>query len=182
MTCRDFDAQLAPYIAGTLSEADAWRLERHASRCAACESVLATTVRPIVTVFAPAVPPELRASTLQAVATQTRARRWRSTWLASAGVLAAAAALAFWLVPRGSTVAPSGVARAGADTMSPATVDAGAHAAARATSEFDAIDAAARELRTALDASPADPELRAFLASVTAQREQLQRRVQDAKS
>jgi Putative zinc-finger len=187
MNCRDVDAQLAAYAAGTLSEAEAWRLERHASTCATCEAVLTSTARPAVMVFAPQLPPELRAFTLHAVATDARARRTRSTWLTGVAALAAAAMLAFWLVPRASTVVPNAVdtnvlATNAVDTMMQATVDAGALAAARATSEFDALDAATRELRTALDASPADPELQAFLKSVTAQREQLLRRVRDAKS
>jgi hypothetical protein len=46
--------------------------------------------------------------------------------------------------------------------------------------EFEALDEAAREIQSALAASPNDPELRQFLAAINARRAELERRVKDA--
>ncbi len=182
MTCRDVDAQLAMYMAGTLSDDAARQLEQHAATCATCEAALDSATRRTAVVFTPALPPTLRDATLAAVATRSRTRRARVMALRGTAMLAAAAMLVVWLVPRGGPEVPSSVVTSSADTMAQAPLDAADLAAARATSEFDALDAATREIRAALEASPSDAQLQAFLASVTAQRAELMRRVRDAKT
>ena len=122
----------------------------------------------------------LRAATLSAVSA-SRTRRGRTRWIGAGAALAAAALLAIWISPVAPTSPVSAVV-AVVDSAPAIAADPGALAADRAVSEFDAIDAAARELQSALNAAPADAELQAFLASVTAQRAELLRRVQAAKT
>ena len=55
-------------------------------------------------------------------------------------------------------------------------------AAERAQAEFRELDAAATEIESALAGSPADAELRAYLSSVRARRDELSRRVKEAAS
>lgn len=180
MTCHEFEAHVAAYAAGTLTSTDARTLERHASECDACCITLDRSTRRSDLVFAPPLPASLRGATLRAVGS-ARTRRGSTRWIGAGLALAAAALLAIW-VASGTPTVPATVAVAVADSAPAVATDPGALAADRAVSEFHAIDAAARELQSALDAAPADAELQAFLASVTAQRAELLRRVRDAKT
>jgi vacuolar-type H+-ATPase catalytic subunit A/Vma1 len=121
----------------------------------------------------------LRAATLADVA-RRRARRTRVRWFGGTVAIAAAAALVLVAVSSRMPV-PAAIASANArNTSARDQSAAGKLAAARALSELEAIDAASRELQSALAERPADQQLRAFLSSVTAQRDELQRRIRDA--
>ncbi len=176
MTCPDFDDQFDAYARGALRDDVATAIEQHAAGCAACAIRLERLPQADVSTFAPALPIELRDVTLAAVR-QRRAQSTQYKWLAG-GLMAAAAVIAVLMIPRGTRAGPGVVASGDSLVRSP--VSATALAADRATTEFEAIDAAERELRTAIAAAPADAQLRAFLASVTAQREELRRRVEAA--
>lgn len=181
MTCHEFDSRLAAYAAGTLSDADATAMERHASECEKCAMQLERLPHISASAYAPALPPDLRATTLTVVATRRR-HKARTRWLGVAGALAAAALIVTITLTGRGPAHRGAEASAARDTAPPRELTAEQVAAARAATEFEAIDAAARELQQALDVAPADEELRAFLASVSAQREQLQRRVRDART
>ena len=181
LQCADVARLRDAYVAGALDERTARTVEEHAASCEACGDVLEALTRVSVADFAPLPPQESRERTLAAVRRRRAARR--APWWG--GALAAAAAVtAFAIGPwrgdeRGSTT-PAAVAVvevAGDSAPSPATI-----AAARSASEFEALDAAARELQQALDATPDDDELRDFLASVRARRAELAQRVKDAAS
>ncbi len=180
MTCHEFETQLDAYAHGTIDEEAAAALELHASECHACETRIDGLPRVSPVAFSPALPPGLRAVTLAAVE-QTRVQRTRRRWVVGAA-LAAAALITIVALPRLARVAAPGTV-ASAPHVAPRDQSlAGVLATERAVTEFNAIDAAARELRAALDAAPGDAQLRAFLASVTSQREQLRRRVEDART
>ena len=181
MTCHEFDTRLAAYAAGTLGDADATAMERHASECDTCAVQMERLPHIPMSTFAPSLPADRRATTLMAVATR-RAQRARTRWLGVAGALAAAALVVTISLPGPGPGHRGAVTSATNDTAPQGEMTAAQIAAAHAATEFEAIDAATRELQRALDAAPADQELRAFLASVSAQREQLQRRVRDART
>ena len=177
MTCQDFDDQFDAYARGALRDDAAAVLEQHAAECATCAMRLERLPHVDVSMFAPALPIALREATLAGV----RARRAQSTqrkWLGG-GLIAAAAVFAVLTIPR-LTRGGAGVVASSGDSLVRPPASAAALAADRATTEFEAIDAAERELRTAIAAAPEDAQLRAFLASVNAQREDLRRRVEAA--
>ncbi len=181
MTCQDFDATLVAYLAGELSRTDAELLEQHAAECAACEVALdRATRRPSITnVLMP--PVTLRQATLAAVSARRAQTSSRRRWVGSA-VLAAAAGFVFWIVPMRPTRPESAAVLSGIDSTARTDSTPERLAATRARPEFEALDSAAQELQRAIAASPGDSQLRAFLASVTSQRSELQRCVQAAKS
>ncbi len=180
MTCTELKTQLAPYLSGALSDADCERLEAHAASCAACEALLEqATARPVTT-FAPPLPTALRRQTLSAVTARRRARR-STRWLGATGMVAAAMFAVFILRPREKQAQ---LITADSTTVAARalSVDSSSLAESRAQSEFTALDAAARELESALSQTPSDPQLSLFLASVRARRSELERRVKDARS
>ncbi len=181
MTCQDLDARVVAYLAGELSRTDAELLEQHAAECAACEVALdlATQRTPITNVLMP--PMALRQATLAAVAARRARTSSRRQWVGAA-LLGAAAGVVFWIVPQRPTRPESATVMSGIDTSARTDSTPERLAATRARPEFEALDSAAQELQRAIEASPGDPQLRAFLASVTSQRSELQRCVQAAKS
>lgn len=204
--CADFERQLPDYLAGRLSDADARHVEAHAASCATCEPRLdALTQRQFV--YAPTLPPTLRDQTLQAVharrsftvqpgagAPSHQPRRWGA--IGGLAGLAAAAVLAVFVINRGTDLpgttrlADSGLADSPiVDTpaTTPARIEdvgmmqsAARFAESQARSEFVELDAAAREIEAALAAAPTDRELRTFLSTVRARRDELSRRVKEA--
>jgi predicted anti-sigma-YlaC factor YlaD len=181
MTCSECEASLGAYADGTMTEAAARALEAHAATCASCGAMLDALPRPALATFSPALPPALRDATLRAVASAPQPHIARRRWFVAAAGMAAAALFAIWsgaLRPR-TDGRPVVIA---ANDSAALTVDAATLAAARATTEFDAIDAAERELRDALAAAPTDRELQAFLEAVAAQRAALLQRVKDART
>ncbi|MES2521799.1 MAG: zf-HC2 domain-containing protein [Gemmatimonadota bacterium] len=198
--CAAFDASLPGYLAGRLNEADAIELETHAAECERCEAILETATRRDVTAFAPPLPAELRSATLAAVGSgadaplvrsisaSRGARRWRIG--GSVAALAAAAALALMVSRRDTTdtYGPEGVVPRTLDTASaafggnPVQQGAARLASEGARAEFESLDAAAHEIEQALQAAPDDPELRSYLSSVRARRDELAQRVKQATS
>ena len=185
MTCQEFERHAPAYLAGALSEADAREVEAHAASCAACEALLDSRTRRDLSAFAPALPPELRMQTLAAVRARSTARSAARRWWAG-GIAAAAAVVVLTLgVVRSVTHRSSDLADVAPAGAAVAVVDGPAATAATlavrsSRGEFAALDEAARELEAALAATPDDAELRAFLASVTARRAELERQVKDA--
>jgi hypothetical protein len=188
MTCQEFDDRFAAYHAGTLAESACLELERHAAECAVCEAQLESRSGPLSLVFAPPLPPDLRARTLAAIASHGYAAR-SSRWMAGVAAIAAAAVLVVLVRPRekqaqhllaDSAAVAVEDARGGEGGIAPSSP--GGLAVARARPEFTALDSAARELREALVDSPDDAGLRAFLTSVDARRAELERRVKEARS
>ena len=189
MTCPQFDQQLAAYLAGELSEHDARALEAHASACDACEHRLEAATTVTAWSFAPPVPPGLRDDTLRAVrerrAQAVTSSRERRRWFGAFTGLAAAALLAIAVFSsRRTPVAAADTTLAvalpdGRDTAMQLMADV-LSADSEARTEFAALDAAAAELRSAMEGAPNDPELRAFLAAVTDRRAELAQRVKDA--
>ncbi len=184
MTCHDFQNQRAAYLAGTLPADAAFALEAHAANCNECGAALERDTRLTSADFAPPppLPPELRTRTMAAVQAR-RQQRVRPRWWGGAMMLATAAALTLLVVRSREksaqrVVADTTVAMTAA--LDTTTVDGLVDA--RARPEFTALDAAAAELQDALDSSPDDAELRRFLASVRARRDELARRVKDARS
>jgi Putative zinc-finger len=204
--CADFERQLPDYQAGRLSDADARHVEAHAASCETCEPRLDAITRRAFE-FAPPLPPTLRDQTLQAVQTRRSftvergtgvPRRQPRRWGAIGGLagLAAAAALAVFVINRGTglpgftRLADSGAADSPiADTPATTTAriedvgmmqSAAQFAESQARSEFVELDAAAREIEAALAATPTDRELRTFLSTVRARRDELSRRVKEA--
>lgn len=194
MSCDDLDRALPDYLAGALSEREALALERHAASCARCEARLdAATRRPVSLELPDALRDGLRKDTLRAVASSRTARSASRTWMWAGGVTTMAAAALVFIVMRGtipSDGSPGAVDSARGPDAVFADMDevpARARVAARladqeARSEFAALDAAAREIEAALAAAPADRELRAYLSSVRARRDELARRVKAATS
>jgi len=209
--CHLLERRLADYLAGSLPEDVAVALEAHAAQCPACEARFEAATRRALS-FAPELPPGLRDSTLRAVATRRSGADRAATshversvrWRAGGGMaaLAAAAVLIVFVLTRvdrreaatggGRLVDTARVATVAAD--SPVTdaprmdgeigpmQSASRIAESQARSEFAELDAAARELEAALAASPTDRELRGFLSTVRARRDELSRRVKDATS
>lgn len=194
MTCQEFEAQIASYVDGSLSEAQSLAIEAHASECEPCEARLDALTARSTASFAPPLPEALRTQTLAAIAARRengmsprsanpRAGDVRSMRWVGAAAAVAAAALFVVIVRPGEKQAQrvyadsSRTIVAGIDTSS-----SGGLADNRAQPEFTALDDAARELRAALVATPDDAQLREFLATVNARRAELERRVKDAKS
>jgi anti-sigma factor RsiW len=203
--CELFERQLPDYLAGGLSDAEARLVEAHAASCDGCERRLDAATRREFS-YAPPLPAAVRDQTLQAV----EARRTRTAldnrhptvarprrWVAAGGftVLAAAAVLAVVVISRGADYMPGAagsrdsgvVAVADAPTSTIAGIDdvgmmqsASQMAESQARSEFVALDEAAREIEAALAAAPTDRELRTFLSTVRARRDELSRRVKEA--
>ncbi len=178
VSCAQVRERLARYLAGALPEADAMAIEAHAGACAECEALMDETTRIPVETFAPTLPPDLRARTLAAATTRSRARA-TTRWIASAGTLAAAAAI-FLTLRSGNTPtvpkADSTVAVAATGQMPNSLADV------TAQPEFAELDRAARELEAELTKAPGDAELQTFLEAVNTRRMELERRVKDGRS
>ncbi len=209
--CDDFDRVCSEYLAGQASARVVQRVEFHASHCARCEVALDNATRRDF-VFSPALPPELRESVRRSIAstpalsivrddaseTATPPQTQRSWSVARVvlPVLAVAAALAIVVVSARDEPTDSRatvVAADSRDNIAPITsptldndigfvYTAARVASAQAQAEFAALDDAAQELEAALANTPNDRELRAFLASVRARRDELTRRVREATS
>lgn len=203
-SCADFERRLPDYLAGRLSDADARQVEAHAASCETCEPRLdAMTRREFV--YAPPLPPTLRDQTLQAVQARRSLTVQRGSgapiqmprrWGAIGGLmgLAAAAVLAVFAingdddVPSAPGSADTGmVAVAATPATAPARIEdvgmmqsAAQFAESQARSEFVELDVAAREIEAALAATPTDRELRTYLSTVRARRDELSRRVKEA--
>ena len=200
MTCEAMTRLLAQYVAGTLDNATNVRLEAHASLCSACEARLELVTSAAANNAAnalrsrgdhAAVPGGVRDRVLRHVAsdhrkverpelvgtTADRSRRGlassRRLWSGGLLTFAAAAAL-FVAVRREPAASPSPAAVAGRDALVARIADEGAR------SEFVELDVATRELEAELAKTPADRDLRAYLSSVRARRDELERRVKDA--
>ena len=194
MTCQEFETQIASYMDGSLSESQSLAVEEHASTCAVCDARLEGLSVRSTAGFAPALPAELRAQTLAAVATR-RARAHAGTaakvqgprvrpmrWVGAVAAFAAVAVLMVIARPREKQAQRIYADSSRAGVALPDTTSSAGLADERARPEFTALDDAARELRAALAASPDDPQLRDFLATVNARRAELERRVKDARS
>lgn len=188
MTCDAVDAALRAYVANTLDDRTAEAIEAHVSQCARCEALLEEATRIDVTVFAPPLPADVRASVLAArpVGAPARSNRWMRP-VAAVAVLAAAATLYVTTSrapSRASSRAPSRTITS--DPAPAATVDAvvaaSTLASQQAASEFRSLDAAAQELEAALKAAPDDREMRAYLDAVQARRAELAEKVAEAGS
>ena len=193
--CAACDAGLVDYLAGQLSERDAEQLEAHAAGCARCECVFDRATQIAVADFAPSLPVAARANVLAAVTpparrTQSGARiaSWRGP-LAVGALLAAAAALLLMARSPGTSAPQGDTARASLDTLPASSYDGNAAmqraarlASDRAQAEFELLDAAAGEIEGALQVSPSDAELRAYLSAVRARRGELIQRVKEATS
>ena len=193
--CAAFDAALADYLADRFTERDAERLEEHAAACVRCELVLERATRLPVTDFAPPLPDTARTSALagigappQQTLTDARTGSWR--WPIAGGTLLAAAA-ALVLVARAPSAPEPREDSARASISSPPVPTNGGNAAMaraarlasdRARTEFESLDAAAREIEGALQTSPSDTELRAYLSAVRARRRELTQRITEATS
>ncbi len=205
------EQRLADYLAGLLPVDVAVALETHAAQCPACEARFEAATRRALS-FVPELPPDLRDPTLRAVATRRsgavsaatsdvgRSVRWRAG--GGMAALAAAAVLIVFVLTRIDRRGPAAGGGRFLDTAQVATVTADSlvtaarrmdgeigpmQAASRiaetqARAEFAELDAAARELEAALAASPTDRELRGFLSTVHARRDELSRRVKEATS
>ena len=176
MTCDEFDAQLAAYHDRTLNALACDTLEAHAATCDRCGHSMERATAGTLPAFAPSLPAALRTPVLRAVA--ARRQRSRAIRIASAsGLLGAAALLAVMLQPSRKQAQI-----AVADSIAVAPVIAADAADDRSRSEFMALDDAARELESALARAPNDPQLSAFLQSVSARRVELRQRVKDSRS
>jgi len=201
--CGAFDAALTDYLAGRLRERDAERLESHAAGCARCERVLDLGTRIPIADFTPPLPDAVRGPVLAAISarphsTQSRTAVARTAvariaslrWPITGGaLLAAAAAIFFARSPRTSELRTEST-RASIDSpaMAPsyngnaAMESASRLASDQARTEFQSLDAAAREIERALQSSPGDAQLRAYLSAVRARRGELMQRVKEATS
>lgn len=179
MTCEDFSRLESRYLAGDTSEAESLSLESHASGCAVCGERLEAITRRDVTAFSPPIPPELRARTLAAVAGRN-VKRTRSYGWQIGGLAAAAAIVASVLLNAPTDRNPAPPASTAAVTSTELATTPTMLATRSSRGEFEALDEAAREVRTELAKAPQDPELRQFLASIVARRAELERRVKDA--
>jgi anti-sigma factor RsiW len=181
MTCHEVESQLDAYARGTLSDNDARAIEAHAGVCADCAARLEALPQPVGATFSPPLPQQIRLATLTAVAQRQRQRTQRR-WLGGT-LIAAAAAAAIVAVPRVANrthAIPAAAVATRTDTAPTDASPAGRIAAARAMTEFNALDAAAQELQSALVATPNDAELRILLAAVHTRRDELRRRVEAA--
>lgn len=197
--CANVRARFASYLAGELPDAESLAIEAHAGKCAACETLLEAATRVPVDAFAPALPAELRARTLEAVsaragdggvanpgasapsgtiATGTRTRA-AARWIAVASTFAAAAVVFLMVRPQ---VQPTTPRVDSAIASLPAVPRPENLADERARPEFAELERAASELEAELTKSPGDAELRTFLEAVNTRRMELERRVQDARS
>lgn len=196
--CENVRARLAIYLAGELREAQSLAIEAHAGECAACEVLLDAATRVPVDAFAPALPAELRARTLEAVsararsggvsnpsasvrnATATGARtRAAARWIAVTSTFAAAAMVFLMVRPQVQPTTPrvdSAIASLSAAPRPENLADESARP------EFAELERAASELEAELTKSPGDAELRTFLEAVNTRRMELERRVKDARS
>lgn len=167
MTCAEFNAQYPAWLAGTLSDVDARKVEQHAAECAECGARLDASSR--LEALSPEIAPpaELRAVTLRAVAQRRAAVRWRRT----TAVIAALAAVAILVV----------VARPGNSPARESPVPAReVLAVARARPELAALDAAERDVERAQQMEPADTALASDLVRIRRQRDVMQRLVAEA--
>ncbi len=196
--CAAFDATLVDYLAGRLTERAAERIEAHAAECVRCECVLELATRVPDADFAPPLPDVVRTSVLAAVYAQPRSAAttavgtltpsWR--WPIAGGALLAAAATLVLIARAPETREPRGDSARASITTPPepryggnAAMESAARLASdRARSEFESLDAAAREIEGALQASPGDAELRVYLSAVRARRSELAQRVSEATS
>ena len=177
MTCDEFSARLDAYTSGALSDQESEVLEAHAAECQTCGALLERSTASTLPVFVATLPPELRASVLQAVsARQKRARITRRG--RAAAVMGVAALLAIMFRP-GNKQAQLVIADSSAVHAPVSSGDVSA-AGDRARSEFIALDEAARELASALSRAPDDKQLTEFMHSVAARRSELEQRVKDA--
>lgn len=201
MTCAALEQELPAYLRGELPDVRVEQLELHAAGCAHCEARLEQATRLTQPLVVP-TPDDLRRAVLQEVQAQRHARTttrmagsWRlRAWVATGAV---AATLAIMIVRREFTGNQAGTGVA--DTIALGTSTAPTPddvltqasgmqrvsaqlAAERAQAEFRELDAAATEIESALAGSPADAELRAYLSSVRARRDELSRRVKEAAS
>jgi len=195
LECTACDAGLADYLAGQLSERAAEQLEAHAAGCARCERILDRATRIPVADFVPQLPVAARANVLAAVTTPLRRTQsgvriasWRGP-LAGGALLAAAAALLLIARSPSTSEPQADSTRASLDRPPALSYDGNAAmeraarlASDRAQAEFESLDAAAREIEGALQVSPADAELRAYLSAVRARRGELMQRVKEATS
>jgi anti-sigma factor RsiW len=183
MTCHEVESQLDAYARGTLSDNDARAIEAHAGVCADCAARLEALPQPVGATFSPPLPQQIRLATLTAVAQRQRQRtqrRWLGGTLIAAAAAAAAAIVAVPRIANRTHTIPAAAVATRTDTAPPDASPAGRIAAARAMTEFNALDAAAQELQSALVATPNDAELRTLLAAVHSRRDELRRRVEAA--
>ncbi len=196
--CGAVDAALTDYLAGRLRERDAERLEAHAAGCARCERVLELGTRIPIADFTPPLPDAVRGPVLAAISarphsTQSRTAvariaSWR--WPITGGALLAAAAAIFFARSSSTSELRTESTRASIDSpaMAPsyngnaAMESASRLASDQARTEFESLDAAAREIERALQSSPGDAQLRAYLSAVRARRGELMQRVKEATS
>jgi len=195
-TCTHLDDALAEYLAGRLPDREAAAIEQHASTCARCEGVLDRTTQRVHH-FEPTLPSAVRDATLRQVRAKAlgRQRTARIGWTSLAAAAVLTIGFSQWRAVNDSpavdmpTVASGDVA---AESLSraadgPRVVEGRMGAASflaetQAEAEFAELDAAARELEDALRTTPADRELREFLRTVNARRDELTRRVREATS
>jgi len=206
--CAAFDHALPTYLTGQLSDEDAVQVESHAASCVRCEALLEESTRVPTSNFLPPLPSTLRAPIMTAVAASShpgaspvfsdRARSsvhrfhaphaaWRWPIGTAATLLSAAALFMFMRLQQQPDVpAPSSVSGtmpgANAYPDNAAMGSAARLASDRARAEFKLLDAAAREIEDALQASPNDAELRGFQSVVGARRSELTQRVKEATS
>lgn len=201
MTCAALEQELPAYLRGELSDVRVEQLEQHAAGCAHCEVRLEQVTRLTQPLVVPA-PDDLRRAVLQEVQAQRMARTttlmagpWRRrAWVATCAV---AATVAIMIARRDFTGSDIGTGAVDTIALGPSaaptsddvlTQASGMQrvsaqlAAERAQAEFRELDAAATEIESALAGSPADAELRAYLSSVRARRDELSRRVKEAAS
>jgi anti-sigma factor RsiW len=169
MTCTFPAEQIDAWLAGTLTEAEAAGVERHAAECGVCAALLdaGTHLDSLSRELPP--PPVLRAATLGLIA-RRRARRTRWRWLAGTGAIAATIALLLSIRPASKSA--GGVASGGQ------VVNAMTHA----RPDFAALDAAEHEVLDALRSHPGDPGLDNALNRIRRQRDELHRIVLEARS
>ncbi|MGH7524715.1 MAG: zf-HC2 domain-containing protein [Gemmatimonadales bacterium] len=169
MTCTFPSEQVDAWLAGTLTEAEAAAVERHAAACPLCAARLDAGTRfdPLARELSP--PAALRASILDLVA-KRRARRNRWRWAAGAGAIAATVAILLSIRPhsRSATTVPG-------DTHA-------VNATTRAQPDFAALDAAEHDVLDALRSHPEDAGLVDALNRIRRQRDELHRIVLAAQS
>jgi len=207
--CAVFDHALPTYLTGRPSDEDAEQVESHAASCARCEALLEESTRFPTGDFLPPLPSTLRAPIMTAVAASSHPRArpvvsdrarddvhmfhaphaaWRWPIGTAAATLLTAAALFMFIRPQQQpdVPAPSRVSGtmpgANAYPDNAAMGNAARLASDRARAEFKLLDAAAREIEDALQASPDDAELRGYQSVVGARRSELTQRVKEATS
>ena len=170
-TCATVAAQLEPYLAGQLSEADSEALELHASECDRCGPLLEERGRlDLALAREVAIDPVHRDRVMTRIASRQRAVTRRQWWVPVA--MAASALLVFGLL-RPPVKSGQGPVVEG----SPAAI-----AAERADGEFRHLDAARAELRDAIAKSPDDPMLHRALERLDAQRKSLENLIREYES